>query len=305
MLHRRVTSKSGEEVGKLFLLALLGFLLPLACGESPTPTRLPTITPGVAVILDPTPTDVPIPTPTSRPRLRPPVAAFTIPATVAPAATIRPTVARAPSQLALPPAGGAVQSELEARNVAWVYLSRCTPFNPSQLAAYEVENDWYVQAPDAKKFFFGIWRIESATGKLFPHDVTARKWQPYVETGCDPVAGLGVLPTTPTPTASPPPTPTRTPRPTPTLTPIPTATPIVPSTTDAVATLWSYLVKCFRSAELNDFKAVLDPVSDRYVVKDDDEIQYRVWRVDQADGVITPKDIHARRRDETIRGGNC
>jgi len=181
--------------------------------------------------------------------------------------------------LALPPAGGAVQSELEARNVAWVYLSRCTPFNPSQLAAYEVENDWYVQAPDAKKFFFGIWRIESATGKLFPHDVTARKWQPYVETGCDPVAGLGVLPTTPTP--------------------------IVPSTTDAVATLWSYLVKCFPNAELNDFKAVLDPVSDRYVVKDDDEIQYRVWRVDQADGVITPEDIHARRRDETIRGGNC
>ena len=139
VLHRRVTSKSGEEVGKLFLLARLGFLLPLACGESPTPTRLPTITPGVAVILDPTPTDVPIPTPTSRPRLRPPVAAFTIPATVAPAATIRPTVARSPSQLPLPPAGGAVQSELEARNVAWVYLSRCTPFNPSQLAAYEVK----------------------------------------------------------------------------------------------------------------------------------------------------------------------
>ena len=89
------------------------------------------------------------------------------------------------------------------------------------------------------------------------------------------------------------------------MTPIPTATPIVPSTTDAVATLWSYLVKCFPSAELNDFKAVLDPLSDRYVVKDDDEIQYRVWRVDQADGVITPEDIHARRRDETIRGGNC
>ncbi len=162
-----------------------------------------------------------------------------------------------------------------------------------------------MQAPDAKKFFFGIWRIESATGKLFPHDVTAHKWQPYVETGCDPVAGLGVLPTNPTPTAKPPPTPTQTPRPTPTLTPIPTGTPVVPSTTDAVATLWSYLVKCFPSAELKDLKAVLDPVSDQYVVKDDDEIQYGVWRVNQTDGVITPEDIHARRRDETIRGGTC
>ena len=290
-------------MGKLFLLVFLGFLLPLACGQNPTPTILPTITPGVAIIPDPTPTDVPIPTPTSRPRPRPPVAAFTIPATVSPAATISPTVAAALPQLVLPPAGGAVQSESEVRNVAWVYLSRCTTFNPSQLAAYEVEEDWYVQAPDAKKFFFGIWRIESATGKLFPHDVTAHKWQPYVETGCDPVAGLGVLPTNPTPTAKPPPTPTQTPRPTPTLTPIPTGTPVVPSTTDAVATLWSYLVKCFPSAELKDLKAVLDPVSDQYVVKDDDEIQYGVWRVNQTDGVITPEDIHARRRDETIRGG--
>ena len=72
-----------------------------------------------------------------------------------------------------------------------------------------------------------------------------------------------------------------------------------------MATLWSYLVKCFPSAELKDLKAVLDPVSDQYVVKDDDEIQYGVWRVNQTDGVITPEDIHARRRDETIRGGNC
>ncbi len=292
-------------MGKLFLLALLGFLLPLACGQSPTATPLPTSTPVIAIIPDSSPTEVPVPTPTSRPRSRPPVAAFTIPATVAPVPTIRPTVATAPSQLVLPRASGLVESESEARNVAWVYLSRCTTFNPSQLAAYEVEEDWYVQAPDAKKFFFGIWRIESATGKLFPHDVTARKWQPYVETGCDPVAGLGVLPTTPTPTAKPPPTPTQTPRPTPTLTPIPTATPIVPNTTDAVASLWSYLVKCFPSAELKDLKAVLDPVSDQYVVKDDDEIQYGVWRVNQADGVITPEDIHARRRDETIKGGTC
>ena len=162
-----------------------------------------------------------------------------------------------------------------------------------------------MQAPDAKKFFFGIWRIESSTGKLFPHDVTARNWQPYVETGCDPVAGLGVLPTTPTPTVKPPPTPTQTPRPTPTLTPMPTATPIVPSTTDAVASLWAHLVKCFPDAELNDLKAVLDPVTDQYIVKDDDEIQYGVWRVNQADGVITPDNDWARKRDDIIKSGTC
>ena len=81
-----------------------------------------------------------------------------------------------PSQLVLQLLVGAVQSESEARNRAWVYLSRCTTFNPSQLAAYQVEKDWYVQAPDASKFFFRIWRVESATGAVIPHDITARNW---------------------------------------------------------------------------------------------------------------------------------
>lgn len=162
-----------------------------------------------------------------------------------------------------------------------------------------------MQAPDATKFFFGIWRIDTANGNVLPHDVTARNWLPYVETECDESVGLAVLPTTPTPTAAPPPTPTRTPKPTLTPTPLPTPTPIVPGTSDAVASLWSYLVKCFPSAELKDLKAVLDPVTDQYIVKDEDEIQYGVWRVNQSDGVITPDNDWARRRNETIRAGTC
>jgi hypothetical protein len=200
---------------------------------------------------------------------------------------------------------GAVQSESEARNRAWVYLSRCTTFNPSQLAAYQVEKDWYVQAPDASKFFFGIWRVESTTGAVVPHDITARNWQPYVDSECDAAVGSALVPTTPTPTAKPPPTPTQTPRPTVTQTPPPTPTPIVPGTSDAVASLWSHLVKCFPSAELKDLKAVLDPVTDQYIVKDTDEIQYGVWRVNQSDGVITPDNDWARRRDAIIKGGTC
>jgi len=72
-----------------------------------------------------------------------------------------------------------------------------------------------------------------------------------------------------------------------------------------VASLWSHLVKCFPSAELKDLKAVLDPVTDQYIVKDIDEIQYGVWRVNQSDGIITPDNDWARRRDEIIRGGTC
>ena len=82
-----------------------------------------------------------------------------------------------------------MQSESEASNRAWVYLCRCTTFNPSQLAAYQVEKDWYVQAPDASKFFLGIWRVESATGAVIPHDIMARNWQPDVDSECDAVVG--------------------------------------------------------------------------------------------------------------------
>ena len=69
--------------------------------------------------------------------------------------------------------------------------------------------------------------------------------------------------------------------------------------------VWSYIVKCFPDAELKDLVAVLDPVSDQYVVKDEDEIQYGVWRVGRFDGRIFPDNNWARVRDETIRSGTC
>ena len=72
-----------------------------------------------------------------------------------------------------------------------------------------------------------------------------------------------------------------------------------------MAAVWTHLVKCFPDAELRDLKAVLDPVSDQYVVKDDDEIQYGVWRVDRFDGKITPDNNWAKLRDQTIRTGTC
>ena len=65
------------------------------------------------------------------------------------------------------------------------------------------------------------------------------------------------------------------------------------------------MVKCFPSAELKNLKALLDPVTDQFIVKDVDEIQYGVWRVNLADGLITSDDDWARRREAIINGGTC
>ena len=197
------------------------------------------------------------------------------------------------------------QTQGEAQNLVWVYLSQCITFEPSQLNAYKVREDWFVKAPAKSNLQFGIWKVDVMSGDLEPYDILSQEWRPYVESGCSAEKGVGLVPVTPTPTVVPSPTPTRTPRPTPTYTPMPTATPVVPNTTDAVASVWSYLVKCFPDAELTDLEAVLDPVLDQYVVKDKDEIQYGVWRINQSDGVIKPDNDWARRRDETVRSGTC
>ena len=65
------------------------------------------------------------------------------------------------------------------------------------------------------------------------------------------------------------------------------------------------MVKSFPRAELKDLRALLDPVTDQFIVKDVDEIQYGVWRVNLAYGLITPGDDQARRREAIINGGTC
>lgn len=294
-------------MARLALLMVLGLLLSLACGSSDEstarqvrtrvvrPTSLPTPTPT----LIPTATPRPSPSPTV-PVTPPKVQGFPTPITL-PVSTPAPIVELVP--LGTP----VVKTEGDAKNLAWVYLSQCTSFDPKVLTVVQIKDDWFVQGSVGSPLRFGVWKVDPKTGDLTPHDIQAREWQPYVESGCSPdvAAALFITTPTPNPTATPEPTPTRTPTPPATLTPVPTATPVVPSTTAAVASLWSYLVKCFPTAELNDLEAVLDPVTRQYVVKDKDEIQYGVWRVGRSDGIITPDNAWARGRDQTVRSGTC
>lgn len=292
-------------MARLALLLVLVLLLSLACGQSAEPTPRPTRFRVVRPTLLPTPTATPVPT--ARPRPTPTPRLFPAGAGVAPTPVRGAALLESVPTEPLPTATPVAQTVEDARNLVWVYLTQCSTFDPTQLEGYLVKDDWYVKATSKSPVQFGVWRVDASTGDLEPHDVLARQWQPYIESSCSPEAAerLFSASPTPTPTVGPSPIPTRTPRPTNTPTPVPTATPVVPQTNDAVASLWSYLVKCFPNAELEDLEAVLDPVSNQYVVKDRDEIQYGVWRVNRSDGSIIPDNAWARGRDQTVRSGIC
>ena len=293
--------------GRLFLAAAIGVLLVFACGttDEPAPDEtsvpLAEATPEVTAIAIPTAS----PRPTDRPRPRPTRPALLLPFFGAASPTPKPTFAPIPTPVSVTIDALAVNTKDEARNLVWVHLSRCASFDPSQLNAYQVKEDWYVKAQAKAPIQFGIWKVNAESGDLTPHDILAGEWLPYIDSGCSVELGRSLLPATPVPTPVPSPTPTRTPIPTRTPTPVPTATPIVPNTGHAVDSLWSYLVKCFPDAKRNELEAVLDPVSDEYVVKDKDKIQYGVWRVDRDSGTIEPVDKWARGRKQLLESGTC
>ena len=92
---------------------------------------------------------------------------------------------------------------------------------------------------------------------------------------------------------------------TPTPTPTPRPTAVLRSTSDAVATLWAYLVGCFPALSTSDLESTLDPPSGEYIVKDRASNVYGVRRVNPDDGSISPDNAQARTKDRRVTGGTC
>ena len=214
-----------------------------------------------------------------------------------PTYTPKPTPTRTPRPtFALLPASGASASGLlanttsEARNLVWVYLSRCTSFDPKDLDAYQVGDLWYVKANDGARQQYGIWRLDAATGDLSPHDPLAVQWLAFLDNACNASqrAQLVIPTVTPTPTR-PPPTPTA----------------VLRNTADGLNALWAYLVKCFPSLSTTDLESTFDAASGAYVVKDKGTTVYGVWKVDRSTGAVSPDNDRARSRDLTVRRGGC
>ncbi len=175
----------------------------------------------------------------------------------------------------------------DARNLMWAHLSRCASFDPKDLVSYQVQDDWFVMAISDANQQYGIWRIDSFSGRLYAHDQLAEEWERFVESSCDPAArAILVLPTA-------------TPRPF-------LPTPILRTSSEAINTIWAYLVKCYPNLRATDLEAALDPAPGEYLVKDrGNATLYGVWRVDRVYGKITPDNDRAKVRDLVVKTGSC
>lgn len=191
--------------------------------------------------------------------------------TPTPAPTITPAIADGPAAIA----------------VVWSYLAQCVPaisidnfetrFIPSQ--------DWWIITTKADSTTdFGAWTVDNTTGIPSPYAGFSREWDSVVKLQCNPEA-LASL-STPTP--------------------VPTATPAIIDGTQAITTLWSYLVKCVPTMTVDELAATLNPAKGEWIVitKPGLPTDYGVWRI-TSDGTIAPDNREAARRDTRVRDGTC
>ncbi len=191
--------------------------------------------------------------------------------TPTPAPTITPAIADGPAAIA----------------VVWSYLAQCLPtisienfetrFIPSQ--------DWWVITTKTDSATdFGAWTVNNTTGILSPYAGFSREWDSVVKLQCNAEA-LAAL-STPTP--------------------VPTVTPAVIDGTQALTTLWSYLVKCAPTMTVDELAATLNPAKGEWIVitKPGLPTDYGVWTVTSG-GVVAPDNREAARRDSQARAGTC
>ena len=267
-----------------------------------------------------------------------------LPASFVPTATptTAPTPTTGPTATPAPTATPVVQKGDQARNLVWAYLGTCADLFVAQLEPYQVKEDWFVKSASDSPVKYGLWRVDSASGTIDPHDRLAGRWDTVIQSECDREVFESLLPPTPTPTLRPTPTPTplptatpiptprptatprptRTPRPTPTpkptATPRPTSTPtpIPPTPTpgprvtkpgEAEASLWGYLVPFCKLVRVEDFEATWVPSQQEYVVvtKETARQRYGIWTVQRLDGAVAPADSQAVRTQNSVNRGTC
>ncbi len=171
--------------------------------------------------------------------------------------------------------------------VVWSYLAQCLP--TISIEAFETKfipsQDWWVITTKTDSATdFGAWTVNNTTGILSPYAGFSREWDSVVKLQCNPEA-LASL-STPTP--------------------IPTSTPAVIDASQAITTLWSYLVKCAPTMSVDELAATLNPAKGQWIVitKPGLPTDYGVWTVTSG-GTISPDNREAARRDSQARAGTC
>ena len=191
--------------------------------------------------------------------------------TPTPEPTIAPAIADGPAAIA----------------VVWAYLAQCLPtisienFETTFIAS---QDWWVITTKSDSATDIGAWTVNNATGILSPYAGFSREWDTVIKLECNPEA-LASL-STPTP--------------------VPTVTPAIIDGTQAVTTLWSYLVKCAPTMTTEELAATLNPALGHWTVitKPGLLTDYGVWTVTSG-GLVSPDNREAARRDSQVQAGTC
>jgi len=174
-----------------------------------------------------------------------------------------------------------VQSEEEARNLAWVHLGQCITFASDELAATLVKGDWFVKGSSEASQNYGLWKVASDTGAVEPFDIQSRLWESAITSQCSPESLAAV--STPSP--------------------VPTATPVIIDAAGAVAAVWSYLAQCSSTLSTETFDATFNPAQGQWVVitKAESATDFGTWAVDTATGSLQPYSGLSRQWDSVVK----
>ncbi len=177
------------------------------------------------------------------------------------------------------PALGFVQDAQLARDLTWVHLSQCVTLSSVELAATLINVEWYVANSDQATRTYGLWKVDPVTGAVTPHDILSRQWQAALDSQCTPESLEAIV------------------------MPAQLQGPVIVDGTNAVATVWSFLSRCFPNLSKEIFEATHDPAQGEWVVVTtvDSGQKFGTWKVQGLSGELTPFAGLAQAWDSTVK----
>ena len=172
-----------------------------------------------------------------------------------------------------------VQDAELARDLAWAHLSQCVTLKSIELAATLISAEWFIVSSAEATRAYGFWRVDAFTGAVRPHDTLSRQWQAALDSQCNPESLEAiVMPAGP-------------------------QAPVIGDAADALATVWSFLSRCYPNLEMEICEATHDPARGEWVVvtKTDSGQEFGTWIVAELTGELEPYAGLAQAWDSTVK----
>lgn len=206
-----------------------------------------------------------------------------------------------------------VSGAAAASAAVWGYLVRCvSELSKDNVHAQEnpLESEWIITTDEVlvdalgREANFGAWSV-SYEGVITTKDSLAQVWNAYVfpttkGEECAKQYVPNILYALPSPT----PIVASTPVIPPTVRPVPTPTPKIRGASEAVNSVWAYLIPCFAGIDISDFKATYDSSNVVWVVVQVAGATTSTWSVAN-NGVITATNTSSRANEAIVKARSC